>query len=305
MPHLTPPDELASPPPGLCARLLDEPATLERLLRHVPDGADDVVDPALFARLGGRSVRAFDGEGAGDGFRPVDFPLPATNAGYVAAMFSIPLEQAWALLPATERLVPVRVTPRRAAISFFAWQVRRGAMGAYHELGVGLPVLLDAPKPPSPLPPALWRDPALGLYAVELPVDAAGPAEIGTHLSGLPHVLGSADVAFDARGARAHFAYDGRRMADLAVGLGRWPRLHRHDVSYQSYSLREGRIVRMCHTAVGEGYRGRRGHVALGFGEHRRAQRLARLELSRRPLEVRVLPRMNWIAWGPEDAGPI
>ena len=37
----------------------------------------------------------------------------------------------------------------------------------------------------------------------------------------------------------------------------------------------------------------------------RRAQRLARLGLSRRPLEVRALPRVNWVSLPPEDLGEI
>jgi hypothetical protein len=93
-------------------------------------------------------------------------------------------------------------------------------------------------------------------------------------------------------------------MADLDVRLSRWPRVRRHDLSVQSYSLREGRIVRMRHSVIGEGYRGRRGTAEVTLGEHRRAQRLQRLELSRRPLELRIMPRLNAIAWGPEDVGP-
>jgi hypothetical protein len=77
------------------------------------------------------------------------------------------------------------------------------------------------------------------------------------------------------------------------------------DLSFQAYSLLGGRVVRQRYVAVGDGYRGRRGEAELHFGEHRRAQRLARLELSRRPLEVRALPRVNWISSPPEDLGSV
>ena len=63
--------------------------------------------------------------------------------------------------------------------------------------------------------------------------------------------------------------------------------------------------MRQRYVSVGDGYRGRRGDAELRFGEHRRAQRLARLELSRRPLEVRALPRVNWLSLPPEDLGAI
>jgi hypothetical protein len=98
---------------------------------------------------------------------------------------------------------------------------------------------------------------------------------------------------------------DGEPMARLDVRLGRWARHRRLDLSFQAYSLLGGRVVRQRYVAVGDGYRGRRGEAELHFGEHRRAQRLARLELSRRPLEVRALPRVNWISSPPEDLGSV
>jgi hypothetical protein len=257
---------------------------------------DDVVDPNLLARARTREPVEHG---------PVSFPLTATNASLLGATYSIPLEQAWALLPATDRLVPVRVTPRRAAILFFAWCVRRSGLGPYHELGVAVPVALDAAKAPAPLPPALWRDPALGLYSVELPVDSERCADVGAGLFGLPHVVGDAAMEMGTHGGSARFSFEGREMAELSIRLSRWPRERRHDLSFQAYSLLEGRILRTRMSAVGDGYRGRRGSASLAFGDHRRAQRLARLSLSRRALELRVVPRVNWVSWGPEDLGSL
>jgi hypothetical protein len=292
---------LAALPPGLDGRGVGASAALDGLLAGAA-GVDEIVDPALFAQLDGRPVLEIGG--LGDGQDAVRFPLPVTHAATLGAMFSIPLEQAWALLPATERLVPVRVTPRRAAISFYALRIERGALGPYCELGVVLPVLLDAERVPAPLPPALWRDPALGWYCAEMPVDSERSAAVGAILAGLPRVVGEAQIDVHEKGAAARLRFDGRPMAHLEVQVSRWPRVRRHDLSHQVYSLREGRIVRTRCSMIGEGYRGRRGTAQTGFGEHRRAQRLARLELSRRPLEVAVLARVNRIVWAPEDAGP-
>jgi len=302
MHDLSLPETPTSPPPGVAVHAVEGPGSLEGLLAGV-GGADDLVDAALLegAAAAQRPVvlEAEDGERAA-------FPLVATDASVLEATFSIPLEQAWALLPATERLVPVRVTPRRAAVSFFAWQVRRGTYGAYHEVGVAMPVVLDAPKPPPPAPPSLWRDPAIGLYAVELPVDSERAARAGEALMGLPHAVGMATLEIGERGGHATFALESEPTADLQVRLGRWPHHRRLDLSFQSYSLLGGRIVRTRYLAVGVGYRGRRGSAVVAFDDReRRAQRLARLELSRRPLELRVVPRMNWIAAAPEDAGAI
>lgn len=296
-----------STPPGVCARQLCERATLGSVMCGVPPDHDDVVDPVFLREtLGAQPLTELTvADAAGEGEHVVRFPMVATDASIMGAVFSLPLEQAEALLPATERLVPVRATPHRAAVSFFAWSVRRGSMGRYHEVGVAIPVTLDPAKQPAPGPPTNWRDPAIGLYAVELPVDVPLVARVGASLSGLPHAVGAADVAVDLRGGSASFRLDGEPMARLDVRLSRWARHRRLDLSFQAYSLLGGRVVRQRYVAVGDGYRGRRGEAELHFGEHRRAQRLARLELSRRPLEVRALPRVNWISSPPEDLGAV
>ena len=305
MSELSLPETSTSPPPGVRARELDERASLASVMLGVPPEHDDVVDPVLLRetlaaqRL--TELTCTDEDGATE--HTVRFPLVATDASILSAVFSIPIEQAEALLPATERLVPVRATPRRAAVLFFAWDVRRGGLGRYRQIGVAIPVVLDAAKPPAPAAPGHWRDPSIGLYAVELPVDDDRVARIGAGLSGLPHVVGEADVSVGLRGGSAGFAFEGEQMARLDVRLGRWAHHRRIDLSFQAYSLLGGRIVRQRYDSIGDGYRGRRGDAELHFGEHRRAQRLARLDLSRRPLEVRALPRVNWIASPPEDVG--
>src|SRR3954449_4403996 len=135
MSELSLPETSTSPPPGVRARELDECATLASVMAGVPPEHDDVVDPVLLRETLAAhpltELTASDADGTGE--HTVRFPLVATDASVLGAMFSIPLEQAWALLPATERLVPVRATPRRAAVSFFAWNVRRGGLGRYHQ----------------------------------------------------------------------------------------------------------------------------------------------------------------------------
>jgi hypothetical protein len=123
---------------------------------------------------------------------------------------------------------------------------------------------------------------------------------------GLPHVTGTAQIAIDERGGHAEFANeDAGLLAALDVRLNRWASHRRTDLSFTGYSLLGGRIVRTRYHAVGDGYRGRRGHGTVTFGEHRRAQRLRRLDLSRRALEMRVMPRVNFYAGAPEDAGAV
>jgi len=299
--------ETTSPPPGVRTRELGDAATLAAVMAGVPPEHDDVVDPALLREtLAAQPLTELTVPGDDGGpERVVRFPLCATDASILGAVYSIPLEQAEALLPATERLVPVRATPRRAAVSFFAWNVRRGGLGRYCLIGLAIPVVLDAADQPAPAPPSQWRDPSIGLYAVELPVSEPRVASIGAALSGLPHAVGQTEVSVDLRGGSAGFSLDGEPTARLDVRLGRWARHRRMDLSFQAYSLLGGRVVRQRYVAVGDGYRGRRGEATVDLGDHRRAQRLSRLELSRRPLEVRAVPRVNWIASPPEDLGAL
>lgn len=307
MSDLSLPETSTNPPPGVRAREFDERASLASVMLGVPPDHDDVVDPVLLREtLAAHPLTELtftDEDGAKE--HTVRFPLVATDASLLGATFSIPIEQAEALLPATDRLAPVRATPRRAAALFFACNVRRGGLGRYHQIGMAIPVVLDAAKPLAPAAPGHWRDPSIGMYAVELPVDDDHVARIGAGLSGLPHVVGDAYVTVDLRGGTAGFSVEGEQRAGLDVRLGRWARHRRIELSFRAYSLLGGRIVRQRYVSVGDGYRGRRGEAEVHFGEHRRAQRLARLELSRRPLEVRALPRVNWIASPPEDVGAV
>lgn len=282
--------------------------SLEGLLAHETEGRDDVIDPRFFAALDGRAVteRTWPGwEGP-----PNLFPMIYSDASLLSATWTLPVDEAAALLPPTERLTPMRLTPGRAALVVFAFDYRRGGLGAYRELGVAVPVLLDARRTP-PLWPAL-RDrlkpgshPRLGMYAVALPVDRPRACEAGIRLYGLPKLVGEAEFALNADGGRGAMTHDGRRMGDLSVRLAaNAPRAKRLDLAFRTLSVLDGRIVRTRYAVVAEGYRGRDGWADFTPGEHPGFAPFHGLALSERPIEVRRVPRLNWIIEEPEDAGP-
>lgn len=210
-------------PGGVSARVLaGEAPAVTRLMRGETQGRDNLLDPALFRKLDGHPLVEYGWPGWQH--QANLFPMVYTDVGHLAAAYTIPVEQARALLPKTQRLTPIRLTPSKAVILFFAFDYRRGGLGAYHELGVAVPVLLDAPGA-WPLIPALrdWfkpnSDPRLGMYAVELPVNAERACVAGIKLYGLPKRVGQSQVTVGAGGGQAHMDHQGKRMLDLRVSL--------------------------------------------------------------------------------------
>lgn len=249
-------------PGGITARVLaGESPTVARLMRDETEGRDDLMDPALFRKLDGHPLVEYGWPGWKQ--QANLFPMVYTDVGHLAATYTIPVEQARALLPKTRRLTPMRLTPSKAVILFFAFDYRRGGLGRYHELGVGIPVLLDAPGA-FPFIPALRdklkpnSDPRLGMYAVELPVNAERACVAGIKLYGLPKRVGESKVMVGASGGEAHMDHAGKRMMGLRVSLPGSPAPKRYDLSFTTLSIVEGRIVRTVYDTVGEGYRGRK-----------------------------------------------
>lgn len=295
-------------PGGVSARVLaGESPTVTRLMRDETEGPDDVLDAALFRKLDGHPLVEYGWPGWKH--QANLFPMVYTDVGHIAAAYTIPVEQARALLPKTQRLTPMRLTPSKAVILFFAFDYRRGGLGEYHELGVAIPVLLDAPGAWPTIPAVRdWlmpnSDPRLGMYAIELPVNAERACVAGIKLYGLPKRVGQSQVTVSADGGEAHMDHAGKRMMGLSVSLSGSPAPRRHDLSFTTLSIVEGHIVRTIYDSIGEGYRGRNGQAQFTPGNHPDCARYHGLNLSTRPIELRVIERLNWIIWGPEDLGP-
>ncbi|MGH8458179.1 MAG: acetoacetate decarboxylase family protein, partial [Nevskiales bacterium] len=192
--------------PGVIARRRsDLKPTVSDLLSGETTGRDDLIDPQYFDQLRGHEVFDYSWDGWE---HPVSlFPMIYSDVSMVAAAYTLPIGQAQTLLPATARLTPMRLTPWRAVILFFAFDYRRGGLGTYREFGAAIPVLLDAPRA-LPLIPALrdaWRpnsDPRLGMFAVELPVDQERACVAGIKLYGLPKLVGRSEFEMDGAGGR-------------------------------------------------------------------------------------------------------
>lgn len=267
-------------------------------------GHDDIVAPAFFDQMQGHGVVEYDADPWP--FAPIRFPMPYTDCSMISATYTIPVEEARALLPDSLRYRPVRLTPRRSMITFFGYDFRRGALGPYRELGVAVPVVLDGRMTPPLLPAVLEsRYPGFGVFIVELPVNHARPCYCGINTCGLPKVVGEADCSFEDSRGNLGISYEGKRMGDLRVEIGKpgSPRLERRTVS--CLQTLGGRVVKSEFSTIGHGYRQRSGNAEFVPGDHPRFAKFHGLSLGKNPLELMVYKRFNWIIWAPQDLGPL
>jgi hypothetical protein len=292
------------PPPRLLA---GEIPTLATQLVGQLEGRDNPIDPRFFESMGAQPLVEYAGVQPDD--PPRRFPLPYTDVSMVSAAFAVPLSDLAPLLPATRRLRPARVTPWHAVLFVYACHHHRSGLGRYQELGIAVPMLLEKTR----LLPgwSLLREllspgssTALGFFPLEMPVDRQRPAATGIRLAGLPQMVAHAEFALGSQGGLANMELGGMRLAALEVSAPRSYPLRQMDLSFNTYSLLDGHLVRTRTAVLAEGYRGSRGIAKVEFGEHPRFARFRSLRLLSRPLETRVCPRQNWIVGSPEDLGP-
>ncbi|HSW14807.1 MAG TPA: hypothetical protein VLI06_18325 [Solimonas sp.] len=280
--------------------------SLQTQLADEAEGRDNAVDPAFFDALAQQPLIEYDWPGWYG--PPNRFPMVYSDVGMVAASFSVPLQQLRPLLPATSRLTPARVTPWHGLLMVMAYHVHRSGLGRYQQLAIATPMFLDTPRrlPAWPLLRESLRsgsDPALGLHILELPVDRQRPCEAAQRMYGHPSMVAHAEFALGSQTGLASMEAEGQRLAALEVSAPRTYLPLRMDLSFQTFSILGGHLVRTRHAALAEGYRGGRGNAKVAFGDHPRFARFRALQLMPRPLETRVCTRLNWIVGGPEDLG--
>ncbi|AXQ29234.1 hypothetical protein D0B54_11280 [Solimonas sp. K1W22B-7] len=295
-------------PGKLRARLREGVApTPETLLADEAEGRDNLIEPKLFEALAAQPLVQV--EWSGWYGPPNRFPLIHTDVSMVSAAFAVPLATLRPLLPPTTRLTPARITPWHGVLLVSANHVHRGGLGRYQELSIATPMFLDTPRrlPAwSLLREALrgGQDPALGLFTLESAVDRVRARDVGVQLYGLPRQLAHAEFALGSQTGLASMEADGHRLAALEVSAPRSYLQWHMDLSFNSFSILQGQVLRSRCAAVGEGYRGARGSAKVEFGDHPAYQRFGKLPLLARPMETRVCARLNWIVGTPELLGP-
>lgn len=163
------------------------------------------------------------------------------------AVVRVPLDRARELLPAG--LVPVRVSPRTAAVTLLSVEYPGGGEGTldpYDEFGIlvhcvpaaagRVPTLSALAEVPTDGP---WR--LLSGYFCELPVTTGAAREMGVEQWGFPKFV--ADVDHEDRGGerRTVVSADGERFVSMAVEKP--PTVHSTGVGY-GYSVCDGTLLR-------------------------------------------------------------
>lgn len=280
--------------------------TVDWLIRE-ESGVDDIIDPRFFDPL--RDMPVAEYKLRLWPYPPPRFPMVYTHARHFTAVWSIPVDQARALLPASPRIQPVRLTPDRAAFGVFAFDYRRSGLGAYRELGVAIPVIVDRDAPP--LLPALvdavapGRYRGLGMFVLELPVDHDRACEGGIQLYGLPKVVGRADMSMREGHGHIRMVHERRLMAELDVQVKNRGFGKRMAMPLTTYSVLNGHLIETRYRNLSQGIVQPLGEARVTFGDHPKFARFQDLALSRRPLQVRMLHRMNWIVEEPKDLGAL
>lgn len=297
-------------PGGVYTRRIEQDApSLELLLESEGEQAeDDLIQADFFDRIQNQPLIEYVWPNWH--FPPNRYPMVSTNASMISGSWTIPLEQAEMLMPATSRLKLLRLSRNTVPLLFIAFQHRRSGFGSYQEMRIGLPVALDAGLRPPGLPLIFDRvRPGqvgnLGFLVIESPVTMERACTAGIKLYGMPKLISDSSFEISNMAGHAMAQHSDMKMVEFSVTppSGVQPKVY--DLTSQTFSILGERIIRIRTECVGEGYRGIRGKGSLKFGDHPRFSRLRELDFGNTPREVRVFPRINQITWGPEDMGSI
>jgi hypothetical protein len=155
---------------------------------------------------------------------PVELPILYYDVSTLTAFFAVAREHAEAALAGTG-LAPVLLTRERALAGLGFYEYRDTSVGAYNEVGLGLPVVpLRGESPRVPLIDLL-RQPSrrrAGFYVLDLPVTTEVACAAGRELWGYPKFV--TDISFELGGGRFRCGVadpaGGPPLIELAGALG-------------------------------------------------------------------------------------
>lgn len=207
----------------------------------------------------------------------VTTPL-SLDARITGAAFSAPRTAVASLLP--DGLVPLRLTPQRAVVTFLSVDYGRigaDAMAPYDELSVQIPAV-TARESTVPFLSAVAH--VTDGYVWYMPVSTEPAKALGREVWGYPKVVADVDVDHGRSRTRTTVTVDGDRVLTLSVARPRAFRTRR-----AGYTLTEldGRLLRERTVVDGEfGVWPLSTAATVEFGDHPRGERLDRLGLGGR-----------------------
>lgn len=213
------------------------------------------------------------------GGRTIQLPVFYYDAATLSAQFLAPIENVRQLLP-SKRLHPLRVTPWHCVVNLSTFEYRASDVGAYNEVSIGIPVMLDEP---SPLFVGTLRQvpETLKVFIVHLPVTTELARDAGIDLAGYPKFL--ADITFEQNDqwVTCHLREAGQHILTLRGQVGTLKTAPRSRIqpitTREGYLLRSELVVSEREQVVGKGSSG----VQFELGDHPIAQELKALKLGK------------------------
>lgn len=210
----------------------------------------------------------------------VELPL-STHATMTGAVLSASPEAVRELLP--KGLRPIRATRNRAAVTLLCVDYDRigsdSDITPYNEFGVLIPAVHDDTRT---LPYASVFTRGVSGYVWHLPVTSEPARALGVDIWGYPKEV--ADITHDDDGSTRHTSVqiDGQHLIDVTVER---PPMFSQSGSSVGYTTKDGSVL--CEELQLDGDIGLwpySSNISYTLGEHPRAQRLKKLDLSERAL---------------------
>jgi hypothetical protein len=230
-------------------------------------------------------------------------PLFYYDTLQVSAVLATPLDRIRAVLP-TERLHPLRMTPRLGITIISAFEYRDTDIGPYNEVLVGFPVSLDK-RAAIGLGLRRFMSEGGATWIWHLPVTTQVALDLGVSVAGYPKFLADIEVASDGGIATCRLAESGRTILSLQVGHRR---IRPAGVRSRGdlLTVKEGRLLRSVMVGnmpeAAASFGGRR--VTLDIGDHPIADDLRQLEMGR-VVASSVAPHNQSILLPPIESWPL
>ncbi|MBN3922529.1 acetoacetate decarboxylase family protein [Nostoc sp. NMS4] len=210
------------------------------------------------------------------GSTKIFLPVFYYDVATLSVQFLASIKKVSQFLP-SRRMHPFRVTPWHCVVSISAFEYRDSDIGAYNEVSIAVPVILDGSSP-------LFigtRHKVPQVYIHHLPVTTEIARDLGVEFAGYPKFLANIDFERDGKWVRCHLKQANQSIFTLTAQEGTLQNVPRSRM--QPITVRSGYLLR-CELIVSErqqmSHQGASG-VSLELGEHSIAEELKQWKLGK------------------------
>jgi hypothetical protein len=209
----------------------------------------------------------------------ISLPVFYYDVSTLCVQFLASIKKVRQFLP-SGRMQPFRVTPWHCVVSISAFEYRNSDIGAYNEVSIAVPVILDESSPL--FIGTLNQVPKVPqVYIHHLPVTTEIARDLGVEFAGYPKFLAEIDFERDGKWVRCHLKQANQSILTLTAQEGKLQNVPRSRM--QPITVRSGYLLR-CDLIVSErqqmGHQGAFG-VSLELGKHSIAEELKQWNLGK------------------------